>query len=255
MDFLILPDASVSAPITIANAGSPLRCVGHASGRPWLVGHWSNEDITTVVAGTRRLVLFGHTRLDVAAATRVLAGARSAHDLDELARILPGSIHLLASIDGRIRAQGAPAGTRQIFYARIAGVTVAADRPRRLADLVGAHPDEEALAPRLLAPGTPRPPCTRRVWSGVEQLDRGCWLHIDTEGACRTVRRWQAPAAEAPLRQATETARAAIRDVVAVRTAGGRTVSADVGRRTSAPVSSPDLPPATAGATRPATRR
>ncbi|MYS84908.1 asparagine synthase-related protein [Embleya scabrispora] len=229
MDFLILPDASVSAPIAVPNAGPPpWRCVAHASGRPWLVGHWSDEDVTTVVAGTRRLVLFGHTRLDVAAATRILAHARSLHDLDELARTLPGSVHLLASIDGRVRAQGALAGTRQIFHARVAGVTVAADRPRRLADLVGAHLDEEALALRLLAPGAPWPLCTRSVWTGVDQLDAGCWLEIDTEGAPRTVPWWQAPAAEVPLPQAADSVRAAIRDAVAVRTAGGRTVSADL---------------------------
>ncbi|MFI1379351.1 asparagine synthase-related protein [Embleya sp. NPDC020886] len=229
MEFLILPDTSVPAPIAVANAGPPpWRCIAHASGRPWLIGHWCDDDITVVVAGTRRLVLFGRTRLDIAAATRTLARAESPHDLDELARTLPGSIHLLASIDGRIRAQGALAGTRQIFHTRVAGVTVAADRPRRPADLVGAHLDEEALALRLLAPGAPWPLTTRTVWTGVGQLDAGCWLHIDTDGAARTVRWWQPPPAEVPLRHAAAGVRDAIREAVAVRTAPGRTVSADL---------------------------
>ncbi|MFI6981041.1 asparagine synthase-related protein [Embleya sp. NPDC050154] len=229
MDFLILPDVSVPASITIGNAGQPpLRCIAHASARPWLVGHWADEDVTVLVAGTRRLVVFGRTRLDIDAATRELARARSPHDLDALARTLPGSIHLLASIDGRIRAQGALSGTRQIFHTRFAGVTVAADSPRRLAHLVGAPLDRDVLALRLATPGAPWPLSTRTMWTGIDQLDAGCRLDIDTRGTRSTVRWWQPPAAEVPLPRAADTVRAAIRDAVAVRTAAGRTVSADL---------------------------
>ncbi|MGW1992105.1 asparagine synthase-related protein [Embleya sp. NPDC001921] len=229
MDFLILPDVSVPESITVGNAGQrPLRCLAHASGRPWLVGHWADEDVTVLVAGTRRLVVFGRTRLDTDTATRILARARSPHDLDALARTLPGSIHLLASIDGRIRAQGALSGTRQIFHTRLAGVTVAADSPGRLAHLVGAPLDRDVLALRLATPGAPWPLSTRTVWTGIDQLDAGCRLDIDTRGARRAVRWWQPPAAEVPLPRAADSVRAVIRDAVAVRTAGGRTVSADL---------------------------
>ncbi|MGC0417269.1 asparagine synthase-related protein [Embleya sp. AB8] len=229
MGFLILPDTSVSDSIAVAGAGEvPLRCIAHGSGRPWLVGDWSDDEIAVVVAGARRLVLFGRTRFDPGTVARALGRARSVRDLDTLARSLPGSVHLLASIDGRVRAQGAVAGTRQIFYARVAGVTVAADTPGRPAGLVGAGLDEAALALRLLVPGAPWPLCTRNIWSGVEQLDAGCWLELDTAGERRVVPWWRAPAAEVPLREAAGAVRAAIADAVGVRAAGGRTVSADL---------------------------
>ncbi len=229
MDFLILPDRPDAAPAAgVTSDGPSRRIVPHASGRPWIVGNWADEECTLITAGTRMLVLFGRTRVDAGAAARALGGARSPHDLDPLARRLPGSVHLLASIDGRVRAQGSVATTRQIFHARVGGMTLAADTPAPLTALTGAALDNDAVALRLMAPGAPWPLSLRTVWQGVTQLDVASWLDIGADGQDRTVRWWRAPAADIAVQDAAGMLRTVLREAVAVRAEGHDTISADL---------------------------
>ncbi|MGB3438121.1 MAG: asparagine synthase, partial [Actinophytocola sp.] len=65
MRILFFPDNAASA----APRGNPGgRTIAHPSGRPWLVGEWADDDVTTVAAGNRRLVLLGRATIDAVAA-------------------------------------------------------------------------------------------------------------------------------------------------------------------------------------------
>jgi asparagine synthase (glutamine-hydrolysing) len=202
--------------------------ITHASGRPWLVGSWPEHQLRLVSAGTSRLAVLGHTRLDPASASRALDRARSPYDLDRLARELPGGCHLFASVAGHTRSQGTVSGSRQIFYTTVDGTAVAATSPESLVALTGARLDEQALALRLLTPVAPWPLSLRSVWSGVRQLPGGHWLHLDPGGHPRPVSWWSPPEPDRPLAEAATAIRAALRESVAVRVGGCEVVSADL---------------------------
>lgn len=235
MEFVVLPDSpaapAVAEPLTRA---ADVRVVHHASGRPWLVGRWADEELTLVSAGARRLAVLGRSTVDRHRTERALAQARSLSRLDDVARSLPGCFHLVASCDGWTRAQGSLSTARQIFHADVGGVTVAADGPRRLAQLAGtrrggdATPavDRDMLALRLLAPAPPWPLSLRPVWSGVSALGVGHRLELGPDGSAREVRWWRPPEPDAPTEQAAERVRRALLACVGARTAA--TVSADL---------------------------
>lgn len=228
MDFLMLPDHPASEGLAqrAARHGAT-RVVPHDSGRPWLVGTWSPADLTLVTAGRRRLAVFGRTRLDVGSTERVLGQVNSLHGLDAVAAKLPGAVHLLASVDGRVRGQGSVSTARQVFHAQVDGVTVAADSPGPLAALIGADLDEQTLALRLVVPAAPWPLSLRTMWTGVDQVPVGHWLELTPGGGHREVRWWRPPAADQPLSEVAGRLRAALVDSVAVRV-DGRTVGADL---------------------------
>lgn len=231
MEFVVLPDhpAGAQALAPPPAPGSPRpNVIEHHSGRPWLVGDWPDDEIVSVSAGPRRLVLLGcaNVRPDVLAAR--LGRVRSLADLDDLARLAAGSFHLVASIDGDVRVQGTLSSACQVFYATVAGVTVAADRPEALADRIGAVVDEERVALELLSPfGPPEPLSDRSVWRGVHNSRIGHCLEIGRNGAGRTRRWWTAPEPERPLGDG-DFVREALFDAVTARTAGQPLVSADL---------------------------
>ena len=232
MSFLIIPDgpaADVIAREAADHLGpSGLRLITHASGRPWVLGDWADEDLRLITVGTHRLVILGRTRLNASAVAEVLGRARTLGDLDAVARDLPGSCHLAASMDGRTRSQGAVSTARQIFYTQFAGTTVAADSPGPLAALTNARIAEDALALRLLTPAVPWPLSHRCLWSGVHELSVGCWLEVGPGDTRRAVRWWSPPESGVPLSDAAAAIRAALVDAVAIRVQGRDTVSADL---------------------------
>ncbi|MDI5981067.1 asparagine synthase, partial [Amycolatopsis magusensis] len=197
MELLIFPDSPAAGELA-ADRGAA-RVLTHASGRPWVVGAWTDEELTLITAGARRLAVFGRTRIDTERTTRVLGRARSPHDLDAVARELPGGVHLTASFDGRVRSQGTVSTSRQIFFAEVGGVTVAADNPGPLAVLAKAPLDEETLALKLMVPAPPWPLSLRTPWRGVDQLPVGHWLDLAPDGRGHAVRWWRPPAADQPL--------------------------------------------------------
>ncbi|GGO87590.1 asparagine synthase-related protein [Wenjunlia tyrosinilytica] len=227
MHFSILPDSPAAQPLAERLTAAPgTQVVAHASGRPWIAGRWAAEDLILVTAGARQLALLGYATADEGAVRRSLASARSLGELDAVARTVAGSFHLTASLDGRTRVQGSVSTARQVFHAEAHGVTVAADGPGALAELLGAHPDEEVLALRMVTPSPPWPLSLRPVWSGVEALDVGARLELGPDGRSRVVRWWQAPEPEAELPQAAEAVRSALSDTIAARARG--TISADL---------------------------
>jgi asparagine synthase (glutamine-hydrolysing) len=227
MEFVVLPDCPAGAALA-GHLGAAQR-IDHASGRPWIVGHWPVDAATTVEAGPRRMVLLGHTRLDETATAAALGRLRSLHDVDAIASRLPGVFHLTVSLDGRTRVQGSAVGVRQIFTAVVDGVTVAASGVEPLLRLTGAGLDETVLAARLMAPGgAPWPLAPRPVRRGVEALTTGHWLELDTDGRARQTRWWELPEASLTLAQGAAAVRSALDDAIATRTAAGTTLSADL---------------------------
>ncbi|MER8073077.1 asparagine synthase-related protein [Streptomyces sp. NPDC094034] len=229
MGFVILPDYSEGRrAVALLPGAARTRELTHASGRPWIVGHWDDKDIVLASAGKSRLALFGVTTATAARLAKRLGAVRTLYDLDTLVRSLPGCFHLIASVDGQVRAQGTVSNACQIFYGAVAGVTVAADGPRTLASMTGAGVDEELLALQLLAPfGPPWPLNSRSVWRGVRTLPPGSCLEMRQEGASvRTY--WTPPDPEVPVAEGAAAIRTALENAVEARTARGGTISADL---------------------------
>ncbi|MET8830111.1 lasso peptide isopeptide bond-forming cyclase [Streptomyces sp. NPDC004610] len=220
MEFTVLPDCPAGA-----RPAAELRAaqrIDHASGRPWIVGTWPEDEVTVVEAGPRRMVLLGRTRLDRAATTAALDRMRSLHDVDTLASRLPGLFHLAVSMDGRTRVQGSVSGVRQIFTTEVHRVTVAASGMEPLLRLTDAGLDETVLAARLLAPGgAPWPLSLRTVRRGIDALATGHWLELDTDGRSRQRRWWRLPEASLSLAQGAEAVRSALSEAIATRVRPG----------------------------------
>jgi asparagine synthase (glutamine-hydrolysing) len=168
--FVALADRDSAGPL-----GDALRChatreVSHPSGRPWLLGRWPESMLSSGRAGATKIAIIGQHALT----SEQLAGAagriRAVADLDRVAGSLVGSAHLLASVDGRVRAQGTVTGIRRVFHARVAGTTVAADRADVLAHLLNSSLDEQRLALHLLEPPILYPLAGQPVWHGVALL-------------------------------------------------------------------------------------
>ncbi|MBB4796129.1 lasso peptide isopeptide bond-forming cyclase [Streptomyces nodosus] len=227
MEFVVLPDCPAAAGPAARLA--PGRRINHASGRPWIVGDWPDDQVHLVVAGPRRMALIGQVTLDEAAAKDRLGRLRSLDEVDRIASRLVGSCHVLVSLDGTVRVQGSVVGVRQIFSAAVDGVTVAASGVAPLARLTGADLDESVLAARLLAPGgAPWPLAQRPVRRGVDPLTTGHWLRMDAEGRARQVRWWRLPEASRSLAQGAAAVRTALDEALAARVRPGRTISADL---------------------------
>ncbi|MGP3972973.1 asparagine synthase-related protein [Streptomyces sp. 8N114] len=238
MDFLILPDHPAAEDLVARTpALGAATVIPHDSGRPWLLGWWdragdkdsgAGDAVRVVACGARRLALFGHTRPAADRLRRVLDRAGSLSGLDGAARSTAGCCHLVASFEGRVRAQGALSTARQIFTVRVAGVTVAASGPAPLAALAEAPCDEAVLAARLLTPYVPWPLSRRSVWRGIEAVTPGHWLELAPDGTARERRWWHRPAPEAPLPQAAAALREALREGVRVRAESAGMLSADL---------------------------
>ncbi|BBJ39371.1 hypothetical protein SSPO_020890 [Streptomyces antimycoticus] len=230
MEFLILPDHPASAGITALLPDSPRsQVIPHSSGRPLIVGRWADHEVVTASVGRNSAAVLGTTTLTSAALAERLRTVRSVHDLDTLARSLPGCFHLVASIGGRVRAQGTVSTACQLFHGRVDGVTVAADRPQTIASMTGAGIDEELLALQLLTPfGPPWPLNMTSLWRGVRTLLPGHYVDIRADGTERTIRYWTPPEPELPLEPGVAALREALETAVAARTSRGATISADL---------------------------
>ncbi|MEV7008680.1 asparagine synthase-related protein [Streptosporangium sp. NPDC051022] len=179
-------------------------------------------------AGSRRVALIGTVSETSGNLEAVLGRMTGLSGVEALARGVPGAYHCLASFDGRVRAQGSLSSACQIFHARVAGLTVAADRPQTLARFIGADVAEELLAQRLLAPWPPWPLSERPLWRGVEALPTGCRLEMDRDGSGRVVRWWAPPPPEVSLREAAGQVRQALWDAVEARASRSPVISADL---------------------------
>ncbi|MEU6231437.1 asparagine synthase-related protein [Kitasatospora sp. NPDC047058] len=228
--FFVFPDneAAFAVARRLRRARPELSVVDHASGRAWLLGRWDADGLAVVRAGRTAVALSGAFPRTAAG---VLAGRasrlRDPADLDDLALTLPGQFHLLASVDGELRAQGSAYGARRLFRTRTGGTLVAGDRAGALARLAGLEPDPTAVAIRLMGL-VPAPLDERPMWREVTAVPPGTALLVRPDGSHRH-RRWhRAPEPDTPLERGAPSVREALLAAVDLRTAPGGLISSDL---------------------------
>ncbi|MEU0397187.1 lasso peptide isopeptide bond-forming cyclase [Streptomyces sp. NPDC006208] len=226
--FTVFTDREDAAAVARFFARPGTRILQHASGRPWLVGRWHDEEIVTARAGHTVLAVIGCCPVDAAELERHAGRLRDLAELDALARSLPGSFHLVAALGGRLRVQGTASGLRLVFHASVDGTQVAASRADVLAAALGVDPDEEQLAVRLLWP-IPHPLAEAPMWRGVTSVSPQDALIVSPDGRSVRHSRWWAP--PEPVRTLADGAslvREALAAAVDARTRQGGVVSCDL---------------------------
>ncbi|MGW7259126.1 lasso peptide isopeptide bond-forming cyclase [Streptomyces sp. NPDC054834] len=226
--FAVFTDRADAAAVARSFARPESRILAHASGRPWLVGRWHDDEMVTATAGGAAVAVVGCCPIDAGELRRRAARLRDLAGLDALARSLPGSFHLVGSLDGQIRVQGTASGLRLVFHAETDGVRVAATRADTLAAVLGLDPDVEELAVRLLWPA-PYPLFETSLWRAVTAVPPQDAVIVAADG--RTVRHtrwWTPPEPVRPLAEAAPLIRTALEEAVGARTRQGGVVSCDL---------------------------
>jgi asparagine synthase (glutamine-hydrolysing) len=185
--------------------------------------------VTVGEAGTVKLALIGQHAVSAERLAETASRIRTPADVDRLAASLSGSSHLIASVGGQVRVQGTVTGVRRVFHARIASVSVAADRADVLAGLLCAGLDEPRLALHLLQPPILYPLAGLPLWRGVALLPTDHFLILELDGQARSARWWTPPEPEVPMTEGAPALREALVAAVAARTKGRELVSCDLG--------------------------
>ncbi|RKN44015.1 asparagine synthase-related protein [Streptomyces hoynatensis] len=225
--FVVLPDREPASRLARRLTSRACHVLPHASGRPWLVGCWGQEQMITAEAGPVRLAVAGVCSLTPGELGARAAAVRTAAEVPAAVAGARGSFHLLASVDGEVYGRGTATGDRRLYRAEVTGVTVAADRARTLAWLTGARPDPARLAARLVPP-LPYPLEHGAMWAGVATVPPGHALRLGRDGSCSAPRWWRPPPSDLPLAEAAPLLREALRGAVAARVAPGRVWGADL---------------------------
>ncbi|MGW7408902.1 lasso peptide isopeptide bond-forming cyclase [Streptomyces sp. NPDC054833] len=226
--FAVFTDRADAVAVARSFARPGSRTLVHASGRPWLVGQWHDDEMVAASAGGAAVAVVGCCPIDAGELRRRAARLRDLAELDALARSLPGSFHLVGALDGQIRVQGTASGLRLVFHAEIDGVRVAATRADTLAAVLGLDPDVEELAVRLLWPA-PYPLFETSLWRAVTAVPPQDAVFVAADG--RTVRHtrwWTPPEPVRPLAEAAPMIRTALQEAVGARTRQGGVVSCDL---------------------------
>ncbi|NUT49131.1 MAG: asparagine synthase [Saccharothrix sp.] len=218
MEFVVLSDHpaadDVYRRLPEAYRANTLR---HHSGRPWVVGRWSADAVTHVEAGSSKLVLLGSAHATGPELALHLGKTRHPRDLDKVAERTAGCFHLIASLDGVVRAQGSLSTARQLFYTSVAGTTVLANRISVLGELRTLTLAEEHLAMNLLSYAPPWPLNERTAWREVQSVPFAHFLSLHRDGAVGSTRWWTPPEPDLPVDAAAPRLREALFDAVAAR--------------------------------------
>lgn len=228
VSFVVLPDVDRGRSIGAALRAQTPQVIEYGAGRPWIVGQWAAEDITLAAVGPVRAAVIGCCAIDASRLAYLIRDVRKVADFDRLVRRIPGSFHLVASVAGEVRVQGSVSAVRRVYYARAAGITIAADNTQVLASLAGMTIDINAVALRLAYPQLPDPLDDQSLWQDVQNLAPDCYLVLNSNGYARTRRWWSPPEPTLPLTEGAVVVRQALMDAVATRTAGGGVISADL---------------------------
>lgn len=226
--FMALPDHGATFAVALPPHDRIPRHIDYASGRPWLLGEWRDEDIVVAEVRTLRAALFGCCPVDEAELTRALEETGNLSGVSEWAMRWPGSFHIVAAEGPTLHVQGTVSGLRRAFHTRTAYTTVAASRADVLADTVDASMDQARLAARLLSPGAPYPLHGMPVWRDVEAVPEDCYLSVAGDEKGRAVRWWNPPAPALSLADGAPVLREALSASVAARTRDGGVVSCDL---------------------------
>jgi asparagine synthase (glutamine-hydrolysing) len=227
--FVVLPDCEAAGRVGPRLQDRATQAIKHPSGRPWVLGHWPEGTVALGEAGRTGLALIGQHASTAAELVDAANRIRTVTDLDGFAASLVGSSHLIASAAGQVRIQGTVTGVRPVFHARVADVTIAADRADVLAALLDAELALERLAVHLLEPPILYPLAGQPVWQGVELLPGDRYLVLDGDGGNRSVRWWSPPEPVLPMAEGAPALREALSAAVSARTRGRRLVSSDLG--------------------------
>jgi asparagine synthase (glutamine-hydrolysing) len=194
-----------------------------------LLGRWKDGVLVAARAGDTTIAVTGQHAMTNAQLRQAAAQTRTVADLDRLATSMVGSVHLLASVAGLVRAQGTVTGVRRVFSASVAGTLVAADRADVLAGVLGAGVDEQRLALHLLEPPTLYPLAGQPVWRGVELVPTDHYLVLDRDNRARVVRWWTPPEPVLPMSEGALALREALSAAVDARARGREFVTSDLG--------------------------
>ena len=130
--FGVLPDRDSASGIAEALRMHASQEVPYPSGRPWLIGCWTSDQLVSAEIGTVKLVVIGRSAVTATELHAAIKPVRTTGDVDRLAGGLSGSFHLVAAVGGQVRVQGSVSGFRRVFHTRTAGVTLASDRATSL---------------------------------------------------------------------------------------------------------------------------
>ncbi|MBL1083893.1 lasso peptide isopeptide bond-forming cyclase [Streptomyces actinomycinicus] len=226
--FAVFTDRADATAVARSFARPGSRTLAHASGRPWLVGHWHDDEIITAHAGGASVAVVGCCPVDADELRRRVARLGDLTELGALARSLPGSFHLVGALEGRIRVQGTASGLRLVYHAEIEGVRVATTRADTLASALDLEPDAQELAVRLLWPA-PYPLFETSMWPGITAVPPQDAVIVAADGrSVRHARWWTPPEPVRPLSEAAPLIRTALQEAVDARTRQGGVVSCDL---------------------------
>lgn len=230
MTLLILPDSDNTRSVELSrleldNAQVKL----HPSGRPWIIGDWSAEDLVEAELTDARICLFGPTTTSKEQLKRMFRSVTSTADIDTLARRIDGSVLLASSIGGTLRVQGPVSTASKFFFLTEGKTAVVSDRAHVLSQLSTGEINEANLALALLSPyGAPWPLSEETLWKGVVSVPGGYALTIQANGSRSIDRWWHPPGPEFSLEQGAARVAHAIETAVSARTEGSqRPVCAD----------------------------
>jgi asparagine synthase (glutamine-hydrolysing) len=227
--FVVLSDCDSAASAAQLFWVAGARKITHPSGRPWLLGCWAEDAWIVGQAGDTKIAVSGQHAMTPAPLRKAAAQARTVADLDRLARSIVGSVHMVASVTGHVRAQGTVTGCRRLFCATVAGVVVGADRADVLAGVLGAGLDEQRLALHLLEPQTLYPLTGESVWRGVKAVPTDHYLVLDREHRGHVARWWSAPEPVIPMSEGAPALREALSAAVDARAHGREFITCDLG--------------------------
>lgn len=214
--FVVLPDCVAAQTIPRMLNGATL-LASHASGRPWLVGRIPAGQCTVLTAGDQRLAVFGQSPGTAGHLARLVRRPRRPADLSFSGETLPGSAHLLLSVNGHVWVQGTASGLRRVYRTTWRGLTVAADRADVLAELTGAELDDRWLAASLLTSELPHPLSFLSPWQRIEAVAPGSALLITPGGRARVHQWWKPPAPKRSLTEGAPVVREALSAAVSTR--------------------------------------
>lgn len=214
--FLAFSDSVESAAVAEdCLAAAPSRRLFHPSGRPFVVGTWSDDALRVGRHHDRVLLLFGTTNASDSDLIRFLERGPSLHDTDSFRPA--GSYHLLASFGGDILIRGPLSELRRVFYADHRSGTIASSDADTLADLIEAPVSSTTLALTLLTPFAPYPADGESAWEGVTPLRGDLALCVASDGRALLRRHWSPPDPTRSVAEVGSSVRAALEDAVAAR--------------------------------------
>lgn len=226
--FVMLPDRDISPETTTRLMERSEQAIFYPSQRPWLLGGWGENDLTSCAHGDRLLALIGTHSLSSSEMSSRMNRIKHVGDIENAIDGTFGSFSVLGSCNGTGYARGSNSGTRRIYYTSIGGVTIGADRARTLAWLKSASISKEQLAARISFPVLPHPVAGNSMWEEVHSLPTEKALIIERHGSRRSVTWWQAPPAELTLHEGALILRDRLREAVSVRIRHHATLGVDL---------------------------